>query len=48
MHRDLKLQNILVTEDGTIKLCDFGQAKYTSLENENHTNEVATLWYRAP
>ena len=33
MHRDLKPQNILVTETGTLKFCDFGQAKYTSLEN---------------
>lgn len=27
-HRDLKPQNILITENFNLKLCDFGEAKY--------------------
>lgn len=48
MHRDLKLQNILVSQTGEIKICDFGQAKFTSLKNDNHSSEISTLWYREP
>uniref|UniRef100_A0AC35TGF1 Protein kinase domain-containing protein n=1 Tax=Rhabditophanes sp. KR3021 TaxID=114890 RepID=A0AC35TGF1_9BILA len=48
LHRDLKPQNLLVTNSGTIKLADFGLARSISLPARNYTHEVVTLWYRAP
>lgn len=48
LHRDLKLQNLLVKKDGTIKLADFGLARSMALPLRVYTKEVVTLWYRAP
>ncbi|KAH7942045.1 hypothetical protein HPB49_020036 [Dermacentor silvarum] len=47
IHRDVKPENILLTKDGVVKLCDFGFARTLS-PGENYTDYVATRWYRAP
>jgi cyclin-dependent kinase-like len=48
MHRDIKPQNLMITTDGIIKLCDFGQSKCISINKDNYSLDVSTLWYRAP
>eukprot|EP01016_Furgasonia_blochmanni_P028129 TRINITY_DN2957_c0_g1_i1.p1 TRINITY_DN2957_c0_g1~~TRINITY_DN2957_c0_g1_i1.p1 ORF type:complete len:371 (-),score=125.58 TRINITY_DN2957_c0_g1_i1:190-1302(-) len=48
LHRDLKPQNLLVSKEGILKLADFGLARAFGIPVKNYTNEVVTLWYRAP
>lgn len=45
-HRDLKLENILVTEDKIIKICDFGHSK--QMKNLQTNSLVGTLYTMAP
>ncbi|XP_046382060.2 serine/threonine-protein kinase 36-like isoform X2 [Haliotis rufescens] len=47
LHRDLKPQNILVTKDDTIKICDFGFARM--MEEKYYARTIqGTLIYMAP
>jgi len=49
MHRDIKWGNILMNNNGNIKLTDFGLSKsYNKNKIFFHTKKVVTLWYRAP
>eukprot|EP00658_Telonema_sp_P-2_P020104 TRINITY_DN1791_c0_g1_i8.p1 TRINITY_DN1791_c0_g1~~TRINITY_DN1791_c0_g1_i8.p1 ORF type:complete len:298 (-),score=48.08 TRINITY_DN1791_c0_g1_i8:186-1079(-) len=48
LHRDLKPQNLLITEEGELKLADFGLARAFGIPVRSYTHEVVTLWYRAP
>jgi len=47
LHRDIKPANIMVTEDHTVKVADFGTA-YFSKSEETQVFEVGTLPYMPP
>ncbi|KAI9102016.1 kinase-like domain-containing protein [Phlyctochytrium arcticum] len=48
LHRDLKPQNLLIDQQGMLKLADFGLARAFGVPLRPYTHEVVTLWYRAP
>ena len=48
LHRDLKTSNILMNNQGEIKVADFGMARYFGNPPPPMTQLVVTLWYRAP
>ena len=48
IHRDFKPSNVLINEDCTVKLCDFGLSRGIQEENISLTEYVVTRYYRAP
>mmetsp|Transcript_67919 Transcript_67919/g.61054 ORF Transcript_67919/g.61054 Transcript_67919/m.61054 type:complete len:483 (+) Transcript_67919:127-1575(+) len=48
LHRDLKPQNILISQDKALKIADFGLGREHGLPIGELTHEVVTLWYRPP
>lgn len=50
LHRDIKGSNILIDNNGNLKITDFGLARKMKSENmkSDYTNRVITLWYRPP
>ncbi|KAL5227919.1 hypothetical protein ABZP36_016184 [Zizania latifolia] len=50
LHRDIKSSNLLVSNDGILKIADFGLATSFDPDDKKQpmTSQVITLWYRPP
>ncbi|RYG55055.1 hypothetical protein EON66_06215 [archaeon] len=48
VHRDIKCANLLLADDNTLKLADFGLARSVKKAYGQLSDRVITLWYRPP
>lgn len=48
LHRDIKGSNLLIDNNGNLKIADFGLARHYGEAGRKYTNRVITLWYRPP
>jgi len=48
IHRDIKTSNLLLNNEGILKVCDFGLARPYGDPIRGYTQLVVTLWYRSP
>ena len=46
LHRDLKTSNLLLNNQGELKICDFGMARQYGSPLKPYTTKVVTQWYR--
>lgn len=48
MHRDIKPGNMVITDDGVIKIIDFNSAKLHGSPTRKHSKQATTIYYRSP
>ena len=48
IHRDIKSENLLISDTNVLKIADFGLARGFGLPIKTFRNDVVSLWYRAP